>query len=62
MFGGQIFQQTADIAMGTNCALLADLFLYSDEADFIQSLLKQGQVAFATIGRVASSKIRIVCY
>ena len=30
--------------MGTNCAsLLADLFLYSCEADFIQGLLKQNE-------------------
>ena len=37
MFGGRVFQQ-----MGTNCApLLADLFLYSYEADFIQGLLKK---------------------
>ena len=39
--GGHIFQQIIGIPMGTNCApLLADLFLYSYEADFIQSLLK----------------------
>ena len=39
-FGGQIFQQTIGIPMGTNCApLLADLFLYSYEANFIQNLL-----------------------
>ena len=39
--GGHIFQQVIGIPMGTNCApLLADLFLYSYEADFIQSLLK----------------------
>ena len=39
-FGGRIFQQTIDIPMGTNCApLLADLFLYSYEAEFVQSLL-----------------------
>jgi hypothetical protein len=31
-----VFQQIVGIAMGTNCApLLADLFLYSYEADFI---------------------------
>ena len=36
-FGGRIFQQTIGILMGTNCApLLADLFLYSYEADFVQ--------------------------
>jgi hypothetical protein len=41
MFGGRVFQQRVDIPMGTNCALLADLFLYSYEADFIQGLLKK---------------------
>ena len=41
-FGGRIFQQTIGIPMGTNCApLLADLFLCSYEADFIQGLLKK---------------------
>ena len=40
-FGGRIFQQTIDILMGTNCApLLADLFLYSYVAEFVQSLLQ----------------------
>ena len=35
IFGGRVFQQTVDIPMGANCApLLADLFLYSYEADF----------------------------
>jgi hypothetical protein len=42
MFGGRVFQQTVGIPMGTNCApLLANLFLYSYEADFIQVLLKK---------------------
>ena len=42
MFGGQVFQQTVGIPMGTNCApLLADLFLYSYEAEFLQNLLKK---------------------
>ena len=40
-FGGRIFQQTIGIPMGTNCAPLhVDLFLYSYEAEFVQSLLK----------------------
>ena len=40
-FGGFIFQQTIGIPMGTNCApLLADLFLYSYEAEFIQKEYK----------------------
>ena len=43
-FGGRIFQQTIGIAMGTNCVpLLADLFLYSCEAEFIQGLMKAGK-------------------
>ena len=46
--GGQIFQQTVGIPMGTNCApLLADLFLYSYEAEFIQNLLKGGNKKLA---------------
>ena len=43
-FGGVIFQQTIGIPMGTNCApLLADLFLYTYEAEFIKKLLAQKQ-------------------
>ena len=43
-FGGEIFQQTVGIPMGTNCApLLADLFLYSYESEFIQKLIKRGK-------------------
>jgi hypothetical protein len=48
MFGGRVFQQTVGIPMGTNCApLLADLFLYSYEADFIQSLLQRKEKKLA---------------
>ena len=43
-FGGLVFQQTIGIPMGTNCApLLADLFLYSYEAEFIQGLVQKGE-------------------
>ena len=39
-FARQIFQQTVGIPMGTNCApLLADLYLYSYEAAFIQDFV-----------------------
>ena len=42
IFGGRVFQQTVGIPMSTNCVpLLANLFLYSYEADFIQGLLKK---------------------
>ena len=47
-FGGRVFQQTVGIPMGTNCApLLADLFLYSYEAEFIQGLLQKKQKKLA---------------
>ena len=41
-FGGRLFQQTVGIPMGTNCApLLADLFLYSYESEFLDGLKKK---------------------
>ena len=48
VFGGKVFQQIAGIPMGTNCApLLANIFLYSYEAEFIQSLLSTGKTKLA---------------
>ena len=42
-FFGKISQQTVGIPMGTNCApLLDDIFLYSYEAEFMQSSLSTG--------------------
>ena len=47
--GKKIFQQTVGIPMGTNCApLLADIFLYSYEAEVIQSLLLTGKKYLAS--------------
>ena len=49
VFGGKVFQQIVGIPMGTNCApLLADIFLYSYEADFIQSLVSTGKKKLAS--------------
>ena len=47
---GQLnFQQIIGIPMCTNCApLLADIFLYSYEAEFIQSLLSAGKKRLAS--------------
>ena len=43
-FGGQLFQQMIGIPMGTNCApLLADLFLYSYENEFLDKAIKEGK-------------------
>ena len=40
-FRGKVFQLIVGIPMGTNCApLLADIFLYSYEAEFIVFALK----------------------
>ena len=44
-FGGALFQQVVGIPMGTNCApLLADLFLYSYESEFLQKLVKDKKI------------------
>ena len=44
VFGGKVSQQIVGIAMCTNCApLLADIFLYSYEAEFIQTFLSTGK-------------------
>ena len=44
-FGGALFQQVVGIPMGTNCALLlADLFLYSYESEFLQNLVKDKKI------------------
>ena len=44
-FGGILFQQVVGIPMGTNCApLLADLFLYSYESEFLQKLVKDKKI------------------
>ena len=49
VFAGKVFQQIIGIPMGTNCApLLADIFLYSYEAEFIQSLLSAGKKRLAS--------------
>jgi hypothetical protein len=44
-FGGILFQQVVGITMGTNCApLLADLFLYSCESEFLQKLVQEKKI------------------
>ena len=43
-FGRQLFRQMVGIPMGTNCApLLADLFPYSYENEFLDKLKKEGK-------------------
>ena len=47
-FGGQLFRQMVGIPMRTSCApLLADLFLYSHENEFLDKLIKEGKIKLA---------------
>ena len=49
-FGGRLFQQIVGIPMGTNCApLLADLFLFSYESEFLQTLVKNKRIKEARL-------------
>ena len=49
IFAGKVFQPIIGIPIGTNCApLLADLFMCSYEAEFIQSLLSAGRKRLAS--------------
>ena len=42
-FGGRLFRQVIGIPMGTNCApLLAGLFLYSYENEFLDNMIRSG--------------------
>ena len=43
-FGSKLYRQIVGIPMGTNCApIVADLFLFSYERDFMLSLSKDNQ-------------------
>ena len=49
VFAGKVFQQIIGISMCTNCApLLADIFLYSYEAEFTQFVLSTGRTRLAS--------------
>ena len=50
VFAGKVLQHTVGIPMATKCTpLLADIFLYSYDADFIQSLLSTGKKYLASL-------------
>ena len=47
-FGGRLFRQVIGIPVGTNCApLLADLFLYSYESEFLHKMIRSGHIRLA---------------
>ena len=53
LFSGHVFQLTLCIPMGTSCApFLADVFLYSYEAGFIQGLHKKNEKKLARSSNV----------
>ena len=50
VFDGEVFKQAFAIVMGTNCTtIIADIFLYSYETEFIQSLLSTGKKQLAPL-------------
>ena len=50
VFAGKVFQQIVGIPMGTNCApLLADIFLYSYEAEFIVFVLNREETVGVSV-------------
>ena len=50
VFAGKVFQHIIGIPMGANCVpLLADILLYSYEAEFIQSLLSTSRKRLASL-------------
>ena len=61
-FGTKLYRQTVGIPMGTNCApLVADLFLYCYERDFMDSLDNQADVieAFNSTSRYLDDLLNI---
>ena len=67
-FGGRLFRQVIGIPMGTNCApLLADLFLYSYESEFLDNMIRGGHRKlarsfnlFTWICHLELSKLRLI--
>ena len=65
-FGTKLYRQIVGIPMGTNCApLVADLFLFCYERDFITSLsdVKQAEIieAFKSTSRYLDDLLNIDC-
>ena len=63
-FGTKLYRQTTGIPMGTNCApLVADLFLFCYERDFMKSLSRENQAdiieAFSSTSRYLDDLLNI---
>ena len=63
-FGTKLYRQTIGIPMGTNCApLVADLFLFCYESDFMKSLSRANQAdiieAFKSTSRYLDDLLNI---
>ena len=64
-FGSKLYRQIVDIPMGTNCApLVADLFLFCYERDFMLSLSDKNQTdiikAFNSLSRYLDDFLNII--
>ena len=52
-FGGRLFRQVIGILVGTNCALLlADLFFYSNENEFLDNMIFSEVATEDLLGRL----------
>ena len=65
-FGSELYRQIVGIPMGTNCApLVADLFLFCYERDFMLSLSEKNQSglfeAFNSTSRYLDDSLYIAC-
>ena len=63
-FGSKLYRQIVGVPMGTNCApLVADLFLFCDERDFMLSLSDNNQTdiieAFNSTSRYSDDLLNI---
>ena len=55
-FGSKLYRQNVGIPMGTNCApLVADLFLFCYERDFMKSLTKETSLLWCIYEGVSKS-------
>ena len=60
-FGTNLYRQVVGIPMGTNCApLVADLFLFCYERDFIMSLSGDKQAAIIDVFNTTSRYLDIL--
>ena len=59
-FGTKLYRQTIGIPMGTNCApLVADLYLFCYERDFMKSLSRENQAGIIELSIQLQDTLKI---